>query len=422
MLQRDVLPNGIRIVTENITYVQSVALGIWVGVGARDEADEVRGISHVIEHMLFKGTPTRTAQQIADEFDSVGGDVNAFTTKECTCYHARILSEHTGLAIDILSDMFLNSVIDPEELGREQNVILEEIKRRDDEPDDLVHDVFAETMWPEHVLGKSVIGSPESVSALKPDDLKQYMKRCYTPDTIVVAAAGNLNHKEIVDMIAERFGHLTGKKSDWRVPDAPTLFVPGVAYVDKPIEQVNLVMGVSAFSQLSEDRYKLSVLDNVIGGSMSSRLFQEIREKRGLAYSVGSYTQSYREGGYFAVYAGTSAATAEQVVELAKVELRNVRDNNITAKELDRAKNQFRGSVVMGQESMNARMMRIGRNELTFDRVIPIEEIMERVNGVTLDAVAHIADQIFSNEAFAMATVGPSAKKKRARKSAAAKE
>jgi predicted Zn-dependent peptidase len=418
MLQRDVLPNGVRIVTEHIEYVQSAALGIWVGVGARDESDDVRGISHVIEHMLFKGTPTRTAQQIADEIDSVGGDINAFTTKESTCYHARVLSEHIPLGIEILSDMVLNSVMDPEELGRELNVILEEIKRRDDEPDDLVHDVFAETMWPEHVLGKSVIGTPETVSILKPDDLKQYMRRCYTPDTIVVAAAGNLNHKEIVDMIAERFGHLTGRKSDWRATDSAPTFVPGTAYIDKPIEQVNLVMGVAAFSQLNEDRYKLSVLDAVIGGSMSSRLFQEIREKRGLAYSVGSYTQSYREGGYFAVYAGTSADTAEQVIELAKAELRNVRDNNITAKELDRAKNQFRGSIVMGQESMNARMMRIGRNELTFDRVIPIDEIMDRVNGVTLDAVAQVADMLFSQEAFAMATVGPTVKKKRTRKSA----
>jgi predicted Zn-dependent peptidase len=421
MIQRDVLPNGVRIVTENITYVQSVALGIWVGVGARDESDNLRGISHVIEHMLFKGTPTRTAQQIADEIDMVGGDINAFTTKENTCYYARVLSENVPLAVDVLSDMFLNSLIDQEELTREQNVILEEIKRRDDEPDDLVHDLFAETAWPNHVLGKSVIGSPGTVSSFKSQDLKDYMKRCYTPDTIVIAAAGNLNHNEIVAMIGERFGHLTGKKSDWRAEDQIPSFVPGVAYIEKPIEQVNLVLGVPGFSQLSDDKYHLSVLDNVLGGSMSSRLFQEIREKRGLAYSVGSYSQSFREGGYFAVYSGTSAATANQVIDLVKTEFQNIKKNNITEKELQRSKNQFRGGVVMSQESMNSRMMRMGKNELVYDRVIPIDEIMERVNSVDLKGIAQIMDHLFGSDNYAMATVGPSVKKKAARKPAKAK-
>ena len=349
MIQREVLPNGVRIVTENITYVQSVALGIWVGVGARDEDGPVRGISHVIEHMLFKGTPTRNAQQIADEIDSVGGDINAFTSKENTCYYARILSEHVPLAVDVLSDMFLNSSLDPEEMGRELNVILEEIKRRDDEPDDLVHDLFTETLWPGHVLGKSVIGTPETVSALKPQTLRDYMARRYSPDTIVIAAAGNLNHDEIVEMVRARFGHLTGSKADWRTPDADPQPNPATAYIEKPIEQVNLVLGTNGYSQLADEKYTLSILDNVLGGSMSSRLFQEIREKRGLAYSVGSYTQNFREGGYFAVYAGTSADTAAQVIDLVRAEFKNVRENNITEKELNRAKNQFRGSIVMGQ-------------------------------------------------------------------------
>ena len=407
MIQREVLPNGVRIVTENITYVQSVALGVWVGVGARDEGDPVRGISHVIEHMLFKGTPTRTAQQIADEIDTVGGDINAFTSKENTCYYARVLSEHVPLAVDVLSDMFLNSLLDPEEMGRELNVILEEIKRRDDEPDDLVHDVFTETLWPGHVLGKSVIGTPKTVAALTPKKLREYMGRRYSPDTIVIAAAGNLKHEEIVEMVRERFGHLTGSKADWRSPDTQPDFVAATAYVEKPIEQVNLVMGTNGYSQLADEKYTLSILDNVLGGSMSSRLFQEIREKRGLAYSVGSFSQSFREGGYFAVYAGTSPDTAEQVLDLVRTEFKNIRKNNITDKELNRAKNQFRGSVVMGQESMNNRMMRLGRNELTYDRVIPIDEIMGKINGVTLDQVAGVAQHLFGDDQYAMATVGP---------------
>jgi len=407
MLQREVLPNGVRIVTENITYVQSVALGVWVGVGARDEADPLRGISHVIEHMLFKGTKTRTAQQIADEIDSVGGDINAFTSKEMTCYYVRVLSEHTPLAVDVLSDMFHHSLIDPEELAREENVILEEIKRRDDEPDDLVHDVFAETLWPGHVLGKSVIGTPETVSSFKQADLQNYMAQRYTPDTIVVTAAGNLDHATVVEMVRERFSHLSGSKADWRAPDTTPQAVPGTAYVEKPIEQVNLVVGTQGYPQLSDEKYALSLLDNVLGGSMSSRLFQEIREKRGLAYSVGSYSQSFREGGYFAVYAGTSAATADQVIELIKTEFANVRKNNITPKELERAKNQFRGSIVMGQESMNSRMMRMGRNELTYDRVIPIDEIQQKITAVTLDDIDRVAQHLFGADAFALTTVGP---------------
>ena len=410
MLQREVLPNGVRIVTENITYVQSVALGIWVGVGARDEADDKRGISHVIEHMLFKGTPTRTAQQIADQIDTVGGDINAFTSKENTCYYVRVLSEHVPLAVDVLSDMFLNSNVDPEELAREQNVILEEIKRRDDEPDDLVHDTFAEILWPKHVLGKSVIGTPQTVASFKSHDLKDYMAKRYTPDTIVVAAAGNLNHDEIVEMVRERFGHLTGSKADWREPDTDPIFAPGAKYVEKPIEQVNLVIGTQGYAQTSDDKYKLSILDNVLGGSMSSRLFQEIREKRGLAYSVGSYSQSFREGGYFAVYAGTSPTTAEQVLDLVKAEFANVRKNNITEKELERSKNQFRGSIVMSQESMNSRMMRIGRNELTYDRVIPIDEIMGKITAVTCDDIVAVAEHLFGRDEYALATVGPFAK------------
>ena len=407
MIQREVLPNGVRIVTENITYVQSVALGIWVGVGARDEADDVRGISHVIEHMLFKGTPTRTAQQIADQIDSVGGDINAFTSKENTCYYVRMLSEHVPLAVDVLSDLFLNSLIDADELAREQNVILEEIKRRNDEPDDLVHDLFTETLWPGHVLGKSVIGTPETVEAMKSDTLKKYMAKRYTPDSIVISAAGNLNHDEIVEMVRERFGHLTGTRADWRLPDEMPMFTPGTAYVEKSIEQVNLVLGTQGYSQMDDDKYKLSVLDNVLGGSMSSRLFQEVREKRGLAYSIGSYSQSFREGGYFAVYSGSGPATAGQVIDLVKAEFANVLKNNITAAELDRAKNQFRGGVVMSQESMNSRMTRMGRNELTYDRVIPIEETMGKINAVTLDDIAGVAEHLFGRDDYAMATVGP---------------
>ena len=407
MLQKEVLSNGVRVVTENISYVQSVALGIWVNVGSRDEEVELHGISHVIEHMLFKGTATRTAQQIADEIDMIGGDINAFTSKENTCYYVRVLSEHVLVALDVLSDMFHHSLIDTEELAREQNVILEEIKRRDDEPDDLVHDVFTEILWPEHPLGKSVIGTSETVSALKSQDLKDYIAKKYTPDSIVIAVAGNCNHDEIVSMVQQKFGALAGAQCEWRSPTSSPSATKAVKYIAKPIEQVNLVMGVAGYSQLSEEKYAVSVLDNVLGGSMSSRLFQEVREKRGLAYSVGSFTQSFCEGGYLGIYAGTGADTAQEVIAVCHEEVQKMLASGITAKELIRAKNQFRGGIVMGQESMSSRMMRIGRNELVYNRVIPIPEIMECVESVTLEDVARVAEFLFRGKEFAMATVGP---------------
>lgn len=406
MIKKEVLDNGVRIVTEDIDYVQSASIGIWVGVGARDEEDQLRGISHVIEHMLFKGTERRSAQQIADEIDRVGGYLNAFTDKEYTCYYAKVLSEYIPTAVDVLSDMFLKSVINPEELGREKNVILEEIKRHEDQPDDLVHDVFFQTMWPQHALGKPVIGTSQTVSSFEREDLVKYMQRRYTPDTIVVSAAGNLEHHKIVDMVAERFGDLKGKRSDWREPDTTPKSNVAEKSVSKPVEQVHVVLGVPGYSQTDDRRYKLSLLDTVLGGGMSSRLFQEIREKRGLAYSVGSYTASYREGGLFAVYAGTSPTTVGEVIEIVKREFENVRTENVTDDELVRAKNQIRGGLVMAQESMSNRMMRMGKSELVHDRIIPIEEIMGKIREVTLDDLHETAKGLFG-QGLTLAQVGP---------------
>jgi predicted Zn-dependent peptidase len=407
MVRRQVLPNGLRIVTEKIDYVQSASIGIWVGVGARDETDDVRGISHVIEHMLFKGTPTRTAPQISDEIDRVGGYLNAFTDKENTCYYAKVLQEHLPVAIDVLSDVFLNSLIDSEELSKEKNVILEEIKRHEDQPDDLIHDLFFETIWPEHNLGKSVIGTNETVSSFERHNLVDYMAKRYTPDTIVVSAAGNLEHELVVDMISTRFSGLTGLRSDWRIPDSVPLTRSATKKLSKPIEQVHVVVGVPAYSQLSENKYKLALLDNILGGGMSSRLFQEVREKRGLAYSVGSYTANYREGGLFAVYAGTSSETADEVVEIIQQEFVKISTDNATASELDRVKNQIRGALVMGQESMSGRMMKMGKNELTYDRVIPIEEIMASIQAVSLDDIHETAKDLLIPEKESIVQVGP---------------
>jgi predicted Zn-dependent peptidase len=407
MIQFDQLPNGVRVVTERIDYVQSASIGVWVGVGARDESDPLRGISHVIEHMLFKGTERRDAQQIADEIDSVGGVLNAYTDKEYTCYYSKVLSEYVETAIDVLADMFLHSVIDPAELKREQNVILEEIKRHEDQPDDLVHDVFFETIWPKHVLGKPVIGTSETVASFQSEDLFAYMRKRYTPDTIVISAAGLLDHKQIVDLIAARFSAISGSRADWREPDTVPEATMASASVAKPVEQVHVVMGVPGFKQTDDNKYKLSIIDTLLGSGMSSRLFQEIREKRGLAYSVGSYTAAYREGGLFAVYAGTSPDTVDEVVGLIKDEFKNVAEGRVAEAEVVRARNQIRGSLVMAQESMSNRMTRLGKNLLVHDRVIPIEEIIEKIQKITLDDIHEIGNGLFGSGEYASARVGP---------------
>lgn len=414
-LSRTILPNGVRIVTEHIASVQSIALGIWVATGSRDEEPTRRGISHFLEHMLFKGTERRpTAKHIADEMDMVGGYLNAFTDKEYTCYYARTLAEHLPLAADILTDMYLHSRFDPEETAREQRVVLEEIKRRDDDPEDLVHDLFAEVLYPEHPLGLPVIGTAQVVSSLTPDDLRSYMARRYGPSQVIVAAAGHLEHAHVVDLVGAALGPLQGGEPRRTLP-APAS-APGRHDVSRPHEQVNFCIGAVGYGQYDDERYALALLDSVLGGSMGSRLFQEIREKRGLAYSVGSYTAHHREGGYFAAYAGTSPETYPQCLELVREEFAKVRREGVTDAELLRAKNQFRGAIVMAQESMSSRMNRIGKSEVYYDRVIPLDEIMARIDAVTRGDIHRVAETVLpaDPDALTVAAIGPFADEHRA--------
>ncbi len=407
-VQKTTLPNGVRIVTESIEYVQSVSLGIWVATGARYEEPNRRGISHFLEHMLFKGTERRpTAKQIADEMDMVGGYLNAFTDKEYTCYYARTLSEHLTLGVDLLADMYMNSVFDAEELAREQKVVLEEIKRRDDDPDDLVHDLFAETLYKDHPLGLPVIGTAEVVASLTPQNLRDYMALRYGPDNVIVAAAGNLEHERVVELVQASLGNLTGK-SDTPAESRPSVSVDLLNYA-RPTEQVNFCIGSTGFGQFDEEKYPLAILDTVLGGSMGSRLFQEIREKRGLAYSVGSYAATHREGGYFAAYGGTSPDTYELCLDLVREEFAKVRRDGVTEDEMERARNQFRGSIVMAQESMSSRMNRMGKSEVYFDRVVPLEEVMDAIDAVTNDDILRVAHRIFPEDMgqLTIAAVGP---------------
>ena len=423
-VQKTTLPNGVRVVTESIDSVQSVSLGIWVDTGARYEEENRRGISHFLEHMLFKGSEKRpTAKQIADEMDMVGGYLNAFTDKEYTCYYARTLSEHLSLAVDILADMYQHSLFDAEETHRERKVVLEEIKRRDDDPDDLVHDLFAETIYPTHALGLPVIGTAEVVGALEPQDLRDYMALRYGPEAVIVSAAGNLEHDKVVEMVAASLGTLVGTNSQQEFIH-PEIKMSASKLYTRPTEQVNFCIGTQGYSQLDEDKYVLAIIDTVLGGSMGSRLFQEIREKRGLAYSVGSYAATHREGGYFVAYGGTSPDTYELCLDLVRQEFAGVREKGITEGEMERAKNQFRGSIVMAQESMSSRMNRLGKSEVYFNRVIPLDEVLADINKVTHDDILRVAGKIFPADQaeLTVASVGPFKKPRAPRKPKAPKE
>jgi predicted Zn-dependent peptidase len=399
------LPNGVRVVSETVPYVLSVSIGLWVGVGARDEDKPVRGITHFIEHMLFKGTASRDARQIALEIESRGGSLNAFTDKEYTCYYARALAEHTGIAMDVLTDMLRHSLLAPEEIEREKNVVIEEIKQHKDTPDELVHDLFAQTLWDSHPLGRPVLGSERTVGGLSRASLLQYIATHYTPDRIIVSAAGNVTHAEIVGM-AERFlSDLTGQRylRSSRPPESSGQH----KHQRKRTEQAHFCLGTNGFSQADDNRFALAILDRTLGGNMSSRLFQEIREKRGLAYTIGSYSISYREGGLFTVYGGTRPENLDQVIDLTRQEFENVKRNGLTEDELSEAKTQMRGRLVIGLENMSSRMLRMGESMLYFDRVIPLNEILQKINAVTNDDIKTIAQALFEESKLTVAVVGP---------------
>jgi predicted Zn-dependent peptidase len=355
--------------------------------------------------MLFKGTETRTAKQIADEFDSIGGQLNAFTEKEYTCYFGKVLKEHLTLAVDVLSDMFLNSKLDPSEIELEKGVVLEEIKRHEDSPDDLVHDMFAQLVWSGHPLGRPVLGTSETVGGLTRDDLVTFMQTRYTPDTIVIAAAGNLVHEEFLDQVSRLYGGLSGIKAG-PSRTAP-FFSSETVLTHKDTEQVHLCIGAKGYSNLDDAKYPLAIVDTTLGGGMSSRLFQEIREKRGLAYAIGSYSASYNEGGLFAVYGGTSPDNMKQVLQVVREQFDDIGNNGVTDYEMTRAKNQIRGALLLGQENMSNRMMRMSKSELYYGRVIPLEELIGKVTNVTHADVREIAHRMFIESELPMAAIGP---------------
>jgi predicted Zn-dependent peptidase len=403
--ERTTLDSGVTVVTERMAEVRSVSCGFWFDVGARDEPDDIAGTSHFLEHLLFKGTPSRSAKDIADAFDAVGGDVNAFTGKEYTCYYSRVLDQDLPMALDVLPDMVRNSVIDPTELESERRVILEEIAMHEDAPDELVHDLFYKAMWAEHPLGRPVLGYNSTVGAVSRDQVAEYWQDRYSPSNCVVAAAGNIDHAWLVDRVDRIFGEPFGKRT-LRQGDAPP-GAPGVSVHRRPTEQAHIILGMPGLHRGHDDRHALALLDTVIGGGMSSRLFQEVREKRGLAYSVYSYRSLFADAGTFAVYVGTTPQNADTVLDIVRGEFDSILRDGISEAEFERAKGHLKGSLVLSSEDPGSRMTRLGKQQLTTGEILSIDELIERIDALEISDVRRVADTLFGPQRFTVTVVGP---------------
>ncbi|WP_168122204.1 pitrilysin family protein [Paenibacillus sp. HB172176] len=401
------LSNGLRIVVENIPTVRSVAFGIWVKTGSRYETLKNNGISHFIEHMLFKGTEKRSAKDIADLFDGIGGNVNAFTAKEYTCYFAKVLDEHLPIAVDALSDMFFHSQFDEEELTKEKNVILEEIAMYEDTPDDRVHDEASRAAYGEHPLAYSILGLKDRLIAMGPDNLRAYMKEHYTIENTVISVAGNVEETKLLEMLEKHFGgfHVHSSPASPIVPEFNGEYI----FFKKKTEQNHICLSFPGCSNTDSKLYAMILLNNALGGGMSSRLFQEIREQRGLAYSVYSYHMGYADSGLFTVYAGTAPKQTKEVLELTLEQLNELSVKGLEEEELLRGKEQLKGSLILSLESTSSRMNRIGKNELMVGRHYNLDQLLERIESVTMDDVREVTKRMLAKP-YAVAMVGSSDK------------
>jgi predicted Zn-dependent peptidase len=405
-VQKDVLPNGLTILTETMPCVRSVTMGIWVRSGSRQESEEENGISHFIEHMAFKGTKNRNAEQIAREADSIGGHLDAFTAKECTSFSIKALDEHVPRAFDIVSDLFINPLFRAEDIVKESKVIQEEIKMVEDTPDDLVQEIFTQSYWRGHALGRPILGTRHTVSSFNRERLCDYFHRHYTPNSTLLAAAGNIEHARFVDLVTRYFGDLPrGAASDLGPPPTPH---PGIRHRHKKqLEQVHLVLGAPSYPQSHEKRFACYVLNGVLGGGMSSRLFQNIREKRGLAYSVFSTLSSFRDAGCLSVYAGTSVENARLVLGLILAEFRQLKAQAISDQELQHAKDYLKASLMLSLETTGSRMSNAARQEMYFGRYISPDELYRRVDEVTSAAVQEVAREFLQPDRLAVTFLGP---------------
>jgi predicted Zn-dependent peptidase len=411
-VRKTVLPSGLRIVTEEIPGVRSAAYGIWVNVGSRDESPKVAGASHFLEHLLFKGTKTRSALDISSSIEAVGGEMNAFTSKEYTCFYARVIDTDLPLAIDVISDLITSSVARAEDVESERKVVLEEISMRDDDPSDLVHELFGETFYGDTPLGRPILGTVESIKSLSRNSIFNYYKKRYLPQDIVVAIAGNIKHQKVVDHVIRAMSQdsfLDTPKEAFKLrSNSPARLSQNreIGVMNRKTEQAHLFLGMPGVARDDHRRFAMGVLSAALGGGMSSRLFQEIREKRGLAYSVYSYAQQYAGSGFIGFYAGCNPSKATEVVSIMRDVLHDVASNGLTHEELIRAQGAVRGALVLSQEDTGSRMSRIGKSELVYGEIMTFDQILKAVADVTSADIRALADEIL-HSAPTLAVVGP---------------
>jgi len=402
-MEKFVCKNGVRIVLENIPTVRSVAIGVWTKTGSRNETTLNNGISHFIEHMFFKGTATRSAKDIAESFDSIGGQVNAFTSKEYTCYYAKVLDTHSEFALEVLADMFFNSTFAAEEMEKEKKVVYEEIKMYEDTPDDTVHDLLGRAAYNDHALGFPTLGLEEALASFTSQDLKDYIHNCYTPDNIVVSIAGNID-ASFIKKVEAIFGSFTSDGTGCKAT-TPTFDFEKL-YKQKDTEQAHLALGYQGLAAGHDDIYSLIIMNNILGSGMSSRLFQEVREQRGLAYSIFSYHASFTDTGIVAIYGGTGADQVDVLMETIQNTLQQFKATSITATELNNAKEQLKGNLMLSLESTNSRMTRNGKNELLLGKHRSLDDIVQSIDAVTTENVTNMIEQIFTDQ-HAAALIGP---------------
>jgi predicted Zn-dependent peptidase len=410
-VRRTVLPNGLRILTESIPATRSVSIGVWVGIGSRDETPVLSGVSHFLEHLLFKGTKTRSALDISAQIEAVGGETNAFTAKEYTCYYARVLDADLPLAVEVMCDLVTDSVLAEADVETERGVILEEIAMHDDEPGDEVHDIFTEAVYGNHPLGRQISGTVETISALTRRQINTFYRKRYTPNTMVIAAAGNLDHNKVVKAVRAAFDRAG---LDAAAEPAPrrarstrlTMRAGQVVVRNKDTEQAHVVLGCAGYPRQNDRRFALGALNNVLGGGMSSRLFQQIREQRGLAYSVYSYTSQYADTGLFAVYAGCAPGKVDEVLAITRDELARAAADGVTDAEVERGKGMLKGAVVLGLEDTGSRMSRLGKGELLYDELLSVDDVLRRIDAVTPEAVREVATELLVRPT-SLAVIGP---------------
>jgi predicted Zn-dependent peptidase len=404
-IRREVLPNGLTVITEEMEHIRSVSIGIWIKTGSRDEDLQWNGISHFIEHMVFKGTKHRSAEDIARQVDSIGGNMDAFTAKECICFNIKVLDEHLPIAMDVLSDLVLNPVFDAQDIGRERGVILEEIKMDEDNPDYLVHEIFTQNFWKDHPLGKPILGTKDTVKKFEREPVLDFYKQRFAPGNLIICAAGHLRHEQFVDLVRKHFGDMKPMSNGF-YSSRPKVVSRIILRNKKALEQVQICVGVPSHPIAHEQRHASYILNTLLGGGMSSRLFQNIRERQGLAYAIYSDLSPYRDTGCLSVYAGTSRESAGKVVRSVVSEFRKLKSDVVTDEELRRAKDQLKGSLMLSLESSTARMSNLARQEMYFDRFYTLDELIEKIESVTAEELQGLSNEFFQTDSIAVTVLG----------------